>query len=267
MLKISGVTASQRLARLKQEEADMNIQKVIEQLGYKRKEAEFYLAALFLGESKISDLAEKLKMPRTSALMIAEKLQKEGLLSYYVKRFNKYWVAENPDKLLLKLKDLEASLRSVLPTLKAMELKTALGKPTVKVYVGASEIQLIFADIILTKRNFEAIIAWDDLTKVLGAPYVTSFIDTQVSHFLKLRLMTPLGEAGQRLKERDAKEGRETRFLSKHNAKPLNTATFIYGNKIALISLGEALATGFLIEDIDVHNTMTVFFEGLWEAR
>ena len=120
-----------------------NIQNVIERLGYKSKEAQFYLAALSMGEAKISELSEKLKIPRTSALMIAEKLQKDGLLNYYVKRLNKYWVAENPDKLLLKLKELEISLQKVLPALKSMELKTALGKPTVKVYVGAKEIQLI----------------------------------------------------------------------------------------------------------------------------
>lgn len=241
----------------------MNIQKVIEQLGYNRNQAQFYLAALLLGESKISDLAQKLKIPRTSALGIAEKLQKDGLLNYYVKRSNKYWVAENPDKLMLKLKDLETSLREVLPTLKAMELKTAFGKPTVKVYVGAKEIRLIFADIILTKRNFRAIIAWDDLTRILGSRYLTDFIHTQASHFLTMRLLVPHTEGSEALKERDAKESRETRFLSKHT-RSLNTATFMYGNKIAIISLNETLSTGFLIEDIDVQNTMTVFFEELW---
>ncbi len=241
----------------------VNIQKVIEQLGYKRKEAQFYLAALVLGESKISDLAEKLKMPRTSALMIAEKLQKDGLLSYYVKRLNKYWVAENPDKLLLKLNELETSLKEVLPALKAMEMKTVTGKPTVKVYTGAKEIQLIFADIILTKHNFLAIVAWNDLIKILGATFIANFIDTQVSHFLKLRLLVPPSGAGQGLKGCDGRENRETRFFSEHT-KSLNTATFIYGNKIAIISLNETLSAGFLIEDADVSATMTVFFEELW---
>ena len=243
----------------------MNIQKVIEQLGYKRKEAQFYLAALSLGESRISDLAQSLKIPRTSAIIIAEKLQKDGLLSYYVKRLNKYWVAENPDKLMLKLKQLELTLQTVLPALKAMELKTAVGKPTVKVYVGAEEIKLIFADIVLTKNNFRAIIAWDDLQRIVGDQYLTDFIDRHISHFLKVRLLTPIGETGRRLKARDSKEGRETRFLSQHT-KSLNSATFMYGNKIAIISLNDSLATGFLIEDIDVNNTLTVFFEELWEG-
>ena len=243
-----------------------NIQNVIEKLGYKKKEAEFYLAALFLGESKISDLAQKLKIPRTSALMIAEKLQKDGLLSYYVKRLNKYWVAEKPDNLLLKLNEIESMLKSVLPELNAIRLKTAIGKPTVKVYVGAKEIELIFADILLTRNNFRAIVSWSDLSRILGDVYVSGFITAQTSNFLKLRLLTPQSDATISLKERDRKESRDTRFLSKHTSG-LNTATFMYGNKIAIISLNETLSTGFLIEDIDVHNTMTVFFEELWSNQ
>lgn len=241
----------------------MNIQNAIEQLGYTRKEARFYLTSLGLGESRISDLAQKLKIPRTSALMIAEKLQKDGLLNYYVKRLNKYWVAEKPDMLLLKLKALEVNLLSVMPALKLLELKISLHKPTVKVYVGAEEIKLILADIILTKNNFQAIVAWDSLSTIVGEKYLSDFVDMQVSNFLKLQLLTPFSDLGKALKSRDNKENRSTRFLPQYG-EPLNSATFIYGNKIAIISLNDTLATGFLIEDIHVHNTMVSFFEGLW---
>ena len=243
-----------------------NIQNVIEKLGYKKKEAEFYLAALFLGESKISDLAQKLKIPRTSALMIAEKLQKDGLLNYYVKRLNKYWVAEKPDNLLLKLNEMESMLKAVLPELNAIRLKTAIGKPTVKVYVGAKEIELIFADILLTRNNFRAIVSWTDLSRILGDTYVSNFIHAYTSNFLKMRLLTHENDATIVLQEKDKKESRETRFLSDGTAK-LNTATFMYGNKIAIISLNETLSTGFLIEDIDVQSTMTILFEELWNPK
>ena len=243
-----------------------NIQNVIEKLGYKKKEAEFYLAALFLGESKISDLAQKLKIPRTSALMIAEKLQNDGLLNYYVKRFNKYWVAERPDNLLLKLNEMESMLKAVLPELNAIRLKTAIGKPTVKVYVGAKEIELIFADILLTRNNFRAIVSWTDFVRILGDAYVTGFIRSQMGNFIKMQLLTHESYITTVLRGRDLKESRETRFLSGAALK-LNTAIFMYGNKIAIISLNETLSTGFLIEDIDVETTMSVLFEELWSRQ
>lgn len=245
---------------------NLNIQKVIEKLGYKRKEAQLYIAALVLGEAKVSDLAEKLKIPRTSAVVTIEKLHKEGLLNYYVKRFNKYWVAESPDKLVIKLQEEEANLIAALPAIKAMQPRCVAGKPTSKTYVGKDEIKQIFEDIILSKHNIRAIIAWNDLVDLFGASYIEYFIETQVGHFLKLRLMTPQSPAATALRGGDAKENRETRFLSKHTTS-LNTATILYGNKVAIISLNKTLPTGFLVEDIDVHNTMAVFFEELWNTR
>jgi len=168
-----------------------NIQKVIESLGYKSKEAKFYLAALLLGEAKISELAFKLKIPRTSAIVIAEKLQKDGLLSYYVKRLSKYWVAEKPDNLLRKLNETELMLKTVLPELNVLRLKTVAGQPTVKVYVGTKEIQLIFSDILMTRKNFRAIVAWDDLIHIMGREYLTNFIEAHTGQFLKLQLLAP----------------------------------------------------------------------------
>lgn len=241
----------------------MNLQKVIEELGYKRKEAQLYLAALLFGEAKVSELAEKLKIPRTSAIVIAEKLHKDGLLSYYEKHFHKYWVAENPEKLLLKLKKDEATLESVMPELKAMRSQTLDGKPIVKTFVGKSEIKQILDDIILTKHNFRGVIAWNDWLKLFGTDTVAELSETRVSHFLKLRLLVPISEEANLLRARDNKELRDTRFLSKHTTG-LNTATFIYGKKIAIISLNEKFPTGFLIEDQDINNTMTIFFEELW---
>ena len=241
----------------------LSIQQVIEKLGYKRREAQLYIAALVLGEAKVSDLAEKLKIPRTSAIVIAEKLHKEGLLNYYVKCFNKYWVAENPDNLLLKLKENETTLQAVLPKLKALQSNVSSGKPTARTYVGAKELKFIFEDIILAKKNFRAIIAWNDLNMLFGARYISDFIERYVGHFLRFQLLAPESPQTRSLKESDAKESRETRLLPKHTIS-LNTATFMYGNKIALVSLNETLPTGFLIEDSDLSHTMGLFFEELW---
>ncbi len=244
----------------------MNIQKVIEELGYKRKEAQLYLAALLFGEAKVSELAEKLKIPRTSAIMIAEKLHKDGLLNYYEKHLHKYWVAENPEKLLLRLRNEEETLLSIMPELKAMQAHSIEGRPVVKTYVGAKEIKFILEDVILTKSHFCAIIAWNDWIRLFGKGYITDWISMQTSHFLRLRLLTPASPAAEELKRSDAKELRDTRLLSKHT-ESLNSATIIYGNKVAVISLNEKLPTGFLIEDKDLHNTMSIFFEELWASR
>lgn len=98
----------------------MNTQKVIELLGYSAKEAKVYLAALSLGEAHISDIAAKVKLPRTSAQIIAEKLHKGGLMNFYIMRRYKYWVAESPERLLTTLKNREEIIHEALPVLTAL---------------------------------------------------------------------------------------------------------------------------------------------------
>lgn len=242
----------------------MQIATVIQKLGFKKKEAQVYLAALLLGESRVSDLAAKVKLPRTSVNVIIEKLHREGMVNYYWKKSQKYWTAVDPEHLLQKLQEEEATLKSIMPELKAMRKKSISStKPSVHVYTGAKEMRIILEDIITSRHHFQGIVAWRDLIDLFGEAYVRDFTDKCKEHFLQMRLLTPESETTRSLKAGDRSALRETRFLS--DKYPLNTAHIMYGNKVAIISLTTGFPTGFLIEDADVHNTMLNFFEKLWE--
>lgn len=99
----------------------MQIQKTIEQLGYTPNEAKVYLATLSLGEAHISDIATRVKLPRTSTQLVIDKLHKDGLVNFYVQRRYKYWVAEKPERLLQIIQKREEAMREVLPTLSALK--------------------------------------------------------------------------------------------------------------------------------------------------
>lgn len=111
----------------------MQYQKVIEQLGYSPREAKVYLASLRLGEAHISDIAEKVHMPRTSVQAIVDRLHADGLINFYVMRRYKYWVAENPAHILALLQKKEEILQEAIPALaeirKQARLKTYNKKP------------------------------------------------------------------------------------------------------------------------------------------
>ena len=110
----------------------MQNQKVIEQLGYSPKEAKVYLASLSLGEAHISDIADKAKIPRSTAQVIVDRLQKDGLMNFYVMRRYKYWVAEKPERLLDMLKQREAIIETALPKLVAIRQESKI--EVMKVY-------------------------------------------------------------------------------------------------------------------------------------
>lgn len=99
----------------------MQTQKIIEYLGFSAKEAKVYLATLGLGECHISDIAEKVKLPRTSVQVIVDKLHKGGLMNFYVMRRYKYWVAEDPGRLLHNLKQKQTLVEEALPRLSALK--------------------------------------------------------------------------------------------------------------------------------------------------
>lgn len=103
--------------------AAVQIQKVIEQLGFSSKEAKVYLVALSLGESQVSDIAEKSGLPRTTVQVIVDRLHKIGLMNFYIMCRYKYWVAENPGRLLDNLKKREDALRDALPQITSLKNK------------------------------------------------------------------------------------------------------------------------------------------------
>ncbi len=102
----------------------MKPQKIIEQLGYTAKEAKVYLAALSLGECHVTDIAKKVKLPRTSVQIIVDKLHRTGLMNFYTMRRYKYWVAKDPERLLHDLRLKEGLVEEALPSLSVLKRKS-----------------------------------------------------------------------------------------------------------------------------------------------
>lgn len=241
------------------------VQKVIEQLGYTANEAKVYLCALGLGECHVSDIAVKLKMPLSSVQVIVDKLHKNGLVNFYVKNRYKYWVAERPEKLLQQLRQREESVLAALPALTALRKKTGkLKKPAVKIFTGRDDLRLIFDDIIDTKHPILAIIPEDSFINLLeGTNIFEEFTSARVRGNLRLRVLVPNTPRGRKLSEVGGKELRDIRFLPARI--DIETANFIYANKVALIMLDQNQPTAVLIEDTGMRTTEAALFEELWE--
>ncbi len=239
----------------------MHIRTVVEQLGYSPNEALVYLAALELGGSATTEIADKVKLPRTSVGLIIETLHKKGLMNTYLVRRRKVWVAENPEKLLITLHEREAALKVVLPQLQLLRRDTG-AKPTIRAYSGVEEIKQVMADMIEAKHHLLAIVSWDDWVELLGRQFLDDFIETRQRHYLKIRMLAPRTKLSLSLKEKDREQMRVTQFLPEFAT--IKNSNFIYGNKVAIISLNKKRPTGVLIEDEDIHHTMEVLFESLW---
>ncbi len=139
----------------------MQNQKVLEQLGYSPKEAKVYLASLSLGEAHISDIATKVKMPRSSTQTIVDKLHEDGLMNFYVMRRYKYWAAEKPEQLLKNLQEREETIREAIPALTSIRKAGRKKQRNKSIIEGLGPIRLV-ADaaaqpILITNSDVEII--------------------------------------------------------------------------------------------------------------
>lgn len=242
----------------------MHIQTVLSQLGYPMSEVKIYLASLKMGEGTIADLAEQVTMPRTTVTELVASMHRQGLINFYTRKGRKYWVAENPDKLMVAIKEREAALQVVLPQLHAMKFDSGLAKPNIRLYIGVEEVKTMMDDMIGTKNHIMAVVSWDDWKEFLGDEFVDDLIERRYKHFLRMRLISPKSDSVRRLKERDSAELRQTRFLPERIGLRY-TSTFIYGDKVILISLNRRQPTGILIHDPDVVHGQKIYFESLWQ--
>lgn len=241
----------------------MHIQTVLHQLGYPMSQVKIYLACLRMGEGTIADVAEQVKMPRTTVTELVAEMHKQGLMNYYTKKNRKFWVAENPDKLMVMVKEREAGLKAVLPQLHAMMFESGVAKPSIRLYIGMKEVQSMLDDMIETQHHMMAVVSWDDWKEFFDEEYVDGLIERRRSHFLHMRLITPKSELALALKSRDGEELRQTKFLPEHITLR-HTSTFIYDSKVTLLSLNRKQPTGILIQDPDVVHGQTIYFESLW---
>ncbi|MFC1609050.1 TrmB family transcriptional regulator [Patescibacteria group bacterium] len=96
------------------------IEKNLRNLGFNNNESKVYIALTSLGEAKASEIAKKAEVPRTTAISILDKLEKEGYITTHKYRGVTFYWIESPEVLVNTLKykvDLANNLKDVLGNL------------------------------------------------------------------------------------------------------------------------------------------------------
>ena len=235
---------------------------ILKDVGFSSKDIRVYLATLELGEAMIADIARRADVSRTTCYKILEELVEKHLISFYVKRKKRYFLAEDPQKLIDLLKQHTETLEEALPSLRAAHRKWSF-KPDVRLYTGIKGLNSILLEVLAEQRNFEVIASVDDDFQLHGED-VSEYIEQRKKLHLRVRLLTDKSKKAQEFKMRDSEELRETRFVpSQYDFK---TANYIFGNKVALISLRQEHPMGLVINDEALADTFRMYFDLLWKS-
>ncbi len=241
----------------------MRIQNIIEQLGYPKNQAKIYLASLKMGEALVSEIAERVDYPRTTATELLQAMHRQGLMNYYLKRGKKYWVAQNPDSLMASLKKREEMLKPALPILHQLKRKTSAAT-TVSCFTGPAEVKNILADIIETKHHLSAIVCWDDFLEGLGKRAIFDFLGNLDEYFLECRIICPKTAIAVAMLRKYPRPLRHVRFIPQ-TLSLKSACQFIYSDKIAFMAFAGKVPSGAIMADPYLSQTQALLFDSLWQ--
>ena len=243
------------------------MERELKEIGLTDNEVIVYLHLLKFGEKTVYQISQKTVIYRVHIYDIIEKLIQKGLVSFVNKGIKKYYKATHPNKIYdfieeknKKLDEEKKSIENIMPTLEsAMLIPTVDTK--VNVYEGKEGIKYILKDIIKTGCDV-------CITGIDDERYETELPIFMKQYFRDLRLnkiyekVITNKKRGVFLFKKSLAPKTQYRFLEDKQFNPTNT--FIYGNKIVIVTWGMPV-TAIMIENKEITDTYKTNFEYLWK--
>lgn len=237
----------------------MNISKFI-QLGFTEKEARVYLALLEMNNASAPMIAKILDLPKSTVYEIFKSLVQKGLVKSYIKKSRKRYSAVNPDVLKHKVEKQQDALDSMFPELEALYSDSASHKPQVRFYSGKSGVKVILDEILEEATEIVSIGSIHDIFTKLQE-YFPDFSHKRSKKNIPARIITPDSSMARKRQKVGKNELLTVKIRS--TSIPYHSLFFIWGKKVALITLEEDLSI-VIIESKDVAQTHKAMFEWLW---
>ena len=229
----------------------MEVDETLKELGLNEKEIKVYLATIQLSSSSVSRIASKSQIQRTTTYHVLKSLKEKGLVSFVTKDNRTFFEATNPQILINSLREKEKRLRSIIPHLN--EIKgNSINKPKLTLYEGKKGLISILEDILNDKKDFFCYASKDALLNILNY-YFPNFVERRVKAKINARLILDGHPIAKKLVD--------YRIVD----KKFKTSTFIYGDKVAILSLTEREPIGVIIENPEIAQTQRIVFDIMWD--
>lgn len=232
---------------------------LLKSLGLSEYESLIYVALLEKGVSGISKISRETGVNRPAIYRTIPNMLRRGVISEVVKKKQKLYAAESPEKLEVMLENLHKEFEEALPGL-MQDFQGVENKPVVKYLSGTHGISFIFEDLVRTLKKGDIFYRYSaprDLGKAekyLPANYRKIRDEKQLERYV----ITGEGIAEQKKPRLE----RDLKVLTGIEENDFNVTQVIYGNKIALINYESESAV--LIEDRLMANFQRMVFKNLY---
>lgn len=129
-----------------------DLKQILYSYGLDSKEADVYLSMLRTGHGSILKIAQDTEIKRSTVYVVMEGLIAKGLVRPEVKGKKKYYLAEDPEKLVKLIDEKKKEIEKVVPLLKSQYLKQS-ERPKVTFYEGKEGIKKIYKEALESKKE------------------------------------------------------------------------------------------------------------------
>lgn len=242
---------------------DTSLLRSLTDIGLTEKEARVYLALLELGEGTVSAIAQKAELKRAIIYVVLEKLNKLGYVSKVGQSKIERFTAADPLQLFNSEQTRITNFKYMLPLLRSAYNRPS-HKPKFNYFQGKEAILTVFAEISRYPKAFF----------ISSIDRLNTFVPEEVERWAKgytmetknhmsTHLLTDT-KADRAFAEVVLKTKQQVRLLPK--GMDINIDFSIYGNKVALTSIGDPLFI-VVIESQPLADSMTAIFQLLWLSR
>lgn len=231
----------------------------LHELGLSDNEIQAYLTLLKTGRLTSYELSEKTCLNRGYLYELLKKLHEKGIISEITQEGKKKYQATNPEQLAALLEFKLENLRKVLPALKKIE-NISKEETKISVYRGKYCYKTLLNDIIASmKENSEMYIFGINEKEVmeLEPMYLKRYFSLAQRKNISEKVIIKKGTA----KLPEAKTTHYKYLSADYIGK---TPYFIYGHKVALLTLSEPMNC-IIIEDKEIAETYRKQFMVFWQ--
>ncbi|MBI5369717.1 hypothetical protein HZA85_00795 [Candidatus Uhrbacteria bacterium] len=238
-------------------------------LGLSDKESAVYLASLELGPAAVQDISHKSKINRATTYVMIEALSARGLMSTFVRGKKRFYVPENPDRLVSilrmqqkELEEKEHEFQKALPLLLA--LYNAEGaKPQIRYVEGFEGLKTVHQTFEKLEGEYMQILPLDD---AMSAPELEADRPRHVSALLAERTAHRILAITDKYRPADLPDvGIGEMRMIPASEFPMHGEIVIRGNHVFLFSYRSAVLSVVIVSK-EIADAVRVLFELAWKG-
>ena len=243
-----------------------NISSALEAYGLNPQQVSIYLFLIQQGDETPFAISKETGIPRTSVYRILEELRNIGVVTIFKKNNIAYYTAENPRRLVQRLKEKEAAVVNVIPAIDSL-FQSAGNVPHVKLYVGQNGARTGL-DVLyeyFEKNGLKQMYTYShpDLSK-----HLPKYLGTKIAQRRKLKihlkLIAPNVAKHPDLEHYQPDEWREIRYLPENF--PFQGSMIMGGSMAVCFSLKDNEVHTIVLESESIVNMFIQFFLYTWDT-